>query len=558
MPQTKKGSLEDGIPVLGRPVAPKRPRKPKTAPPNKSKAPGTQATAGSKRPQSKKSSGSGARTASRPKTAGGNARSGGSKGKGAAAGTAGDAASTSSANGSVSPRPSSAPVVMSDETEVMGRQLHNEDYCGNCGIGGGLICCDRCPLAFHVLCCNPPLDPDNLPDGEWLCSRCSPRESGPSAFPDIKVPDEFTSITSRFLRKNPAMFRPPREMIKPYMEQVSKDKRKRQNDQQMWTQETLCNKCGVEPPEAQRMRCTYCPLVYHIDCLDKPVTAVIVKGAWMCPNHPEHIQARRKKTRLSLQSKVTVPDVGSDTIKADFIDKVARDRAASSNAGPAFAVAEVSDADTRLFAEAMMHMHEDWWAHERVPLRAAASDALAPVASGARAMPVTLAMGMDVESMTAQESRAAVVRLRQLVDADLRDKKVVRAHLDTPRPPKERVPTKPDFPETDCPDDCVAMVRCTSSGEIFFVLRGQDFVIGTGPRAKLDLQRGLSPPEDVDELHSVLMFNERGGDLELLHLSDKSVWLNGFEVTNESKKTVVVPEHSVLEVCGLRFAVDAL
>jgi hypothetical protein len=48
----------------------------------------------------------------------------------------------------------------------------NHDICDACGDGGELLCCDNCPNAFHFECVNPPLDPDNLPEGDWFCSTC--------------------------------------------------------------------------------------------------------------------------------------------------------------------------------------------------------------------------------------------------------------------------------------------------------------------------------------------------------------------------------------------------
>ncbi len=28
----------------------------------------------------------------------------------------------------------------------------NNDFCGTCGFGGELLCCERCPMAFHFIC----------------------------------------------------------------------------------------------------------------------------------------------------------------------------------------------------------------------------------------------------------------------------------------------------------------------------------------------------------------------------------------------------------------------
>ncbi|NP_001084665.1 uncharacterized protein LOC414625 [Xenopus laevis] len=51
----------------------------------------------------------------------------------------------------------------------------NHDSCDSCKEGGDLLCCDHCPAAFHLQCCNPPLSEEMLPPGEWMCHRCTIR-----------------------------------------------------------------------------------------------------------------------------------------------------------------------------------------------------------------------------------------------------------------------------------------------------------------------------------------------------------------------------------------------
>ncbi|KAH7941434.1 hypothetical protein HPB49_013683 [Dermacentor silvarum] len=47
----------------------------------------------------------------------------------------------------------------------------NDDSCDACGKGGTLICCDSCPLAYHLECTQPPLR--RLPRGTWNCHKCT-------------------------------------------------------------------------------------------------------------------------------------------------------------------------------------------------------------------------------------------------------------------------------------------------------------------------------------------------------------------------------------------------
>ncbi|XP_066269714.1 PHD finger protein 12-like [Branchiostoma lanceolatum] len=68
----------------------------------------------------------------------------------------------------------------------------NHDCCDSCKEGGDLLCCDRCPAAFHLQCCDPPLCEEDLPEGEWLCHRCTVLQQ----FPELDDRDETASNAS--------------------------------------------------------------------------------------------------------------------------------------------------------------------------------------------------------------------------------------------------------------------------------------------------------------------------------------------------------------------------
>ncbi len=42
----------------------------------------------------------------------------------------------------------------------------HSDNCENCGKGGQLLCCEKCPLVYHMHCLDPPLH--HIPRGAWV------------------------------------------------------------------------------------------------------------------------------------------------------------------------------------------------------------------------------------------------------------------------------------------------------------------------------------------------------------------------------------------------------
>ncbi|EGZ26923.1 hypothetical protein PHYSODRAFT_293066 [Phytophthora sojae] len=59
----------------------------------------------------------------------------------------------------------------SGETADDGWADHNRWYCNICKDGGQLLCCDRCPRAFHMSCLG--MSVDMIPDSEWYCKMCT-------------------------------------------------------------------------------------------------------------------------------------------------------------------------------------------------------------------------------------------------------------------------------------------------------------------------------------------------------------------------------------------------
>ncbi|XP_041664774.1 PHD finger protein 12 [Cheilinus undulatus] len=330
----------------------------------------------------------------------------------------------------------------------------NHDTCDSCREGGDLLCCDHCPAAFHLQCCNPPLSEEMLPPGEWMCHRCNVRKkkreqkleqtnglperssskrsgspavelelnAGPlrldglppgagAAGPGLRVaqvrlldrrtssrpssrpgtPNSNTSSTptpseeqndgedeaaeaeddiqgadlegatlsaptSRLLKRpfqlliaaamerNPTQFQLPSELTcTTALPGSSKRRRKdellgkpfRRPQHELDSNGLVplpvkvCYTCNRSCRLAPLIQCDYCPLLFHMDCLDPPLTA-LPAGKWMCPNHVEHLVLNQRT--LSLSSRCQLFDQFQDrmsqhAVKLDFLRRVHRQNA---------------------------------------------------------------------------------------------------------------------------------------------------------------------------------------------------------------------------------------
>jgi PHD-finger len=62
------------------------------------------------------------------------------------------------------------------------------DECCICQLRGFLIICDRCRDAFHLDCLDPPLERQDIPEGDWYCHECAVRLPAPLELLDAAVP----------------------------------------------------------------------------------------------------------------------------------------------------------------------------------------------------------------------------------------------------------------------------------------------------------------------------------------------------------------------------------
>lgn len=223
---------------------------------------------------------------------------------------------------------------------------HNEDFCSACGGIGNFLCCEGCPKSFHLECLNPPLEEDELPEGDWFCNHCIIRKLKEQHIKLPTVNGIFGKLIINMKKKNPRKFDLPSGIWQRF-EGVSKGKYGEfsveneyykeivgkkglqqaqavhiydsqiddENSENITTStistnvssehsnhkgssETLkseslpkplfCYHCGKSGLHANKnlIKCEYCPLVWHLDCLNPPLSSIKILGKkWKCPNH---------------------------------------------------------------------------------------------------------------------------------------------------------------------------------------------------------------------------------------------------------------------------------
>ncbi|MCH0629225.1 hypothetical protein JNB11_04530 [Kocuria palustris] len=212
----------------------------------------------------------------------------------------------------------------------------NDDFCSTCGLPGIFICCELCPKSFHFTCADPPLA--DVPDDDWHCRECTAR-----AFPDELTNYEhvglFGPLLSTLEARNPVVFALPRairddtfigvqtgdfgdysdDSIKPELTLAALNGaqiRGCNRDELLEVDKLydikgnpyLCHKCGELGLHNRILtHCDYCPLVWHLDCLEYPMCSPKTMGSkWRCPAHLEEMLPRNfANARMLRLAKVT-------------------------------------------------------------------------------------------------------------------------------------------------------------------------------------------------------------------------------------------------------------
>lgn len=237
------------------------------------------------------------------------------------------------------------------EEEEEENKIENDDFCSTCGQTGSFLCCDTCPKSFHFLCLDPPMDPDNLPEGDWSCPNCIFKSKFPNQTHYRQGERHFTSdrsqqgkgkLFSKLLFKlqsyNPIQFTLPNS-IKDTFEGVKTGSHNQYNDETFKTPLSekqlfntsfgqsitkldsyypeihystndddpdkflLCYKCHTtkfgswDHPEKSSLliKCDYCQTPWHLDCIPNIPRASLknLGYKWKCPLHANSMKERR-------------------------------------------------------------------------------------------------------------------------------------------------------------------------------------------------------------------------------------------------------------------------
>ncbi|KAF8582197.1 hypothetical protein K439DRAFT_1635501 [Ramaria rubella] len=229
----------------------------------------------------------------------------------------------------------------------------NDDHCSSCRSHGGLLYCDGCPRSFHLWCLDPPMDAQDVPEGDtrWYCPACLIRQNPPPKprrsllaplfhHLQMSVPTEFelpedirgffkdVATGPKGSYQNSTELKPSRARGFNILEDRDPFRLKDKNSVPV-----LCFCCGksalpdTEPSsgpssasastanserETRTRRsslratigqvlwksivsCDYCSLHWHLDCLDPPLSSMPpAHKKWMCPAHVEHVAPKRR------------------------------------------------------------------------------------------------------------------------------------------------------------------------------------------------------------------------------------------------------------------------
>ncbi|KAJ1803039.1 hypothetical protein LPJ77_005446 [Coemansia sp. RSA 2523] len=201
-------------------------------------------------------------------------------------------------------------------TRTLGVEAH--DVCDACGQAGQFICCEQCPRVYHFMCVEPPMTKEMVSQiDHWYCRVCSHQRSKKRKS-RAHAKNIFYPLISAVEYANPRTFSVPEDIRRQFdgveadvdgtyvnvreeraqrvhMGLANRDFTRLTDDH---NEPIMCYRCGVSALHGPLVRCDYCPLGWHWDCLAPPLSsAPPPHRRWMCPNHAEHAMRRHHKFR---------------------------------------------------------------------------------------------------------------------------------------------------------------------------------------------------------------------------------------------------------------------
>jgi PHD-finger len=185
----------------------------------------------------------------------------------------------------------------------------NNDFCRQCRGNGSLLCCDGCINSYHFSCLEPPLDPANLPEGQWFCPSCQMRNSFGSLVKNIGDGEQDFQLPTHIREHYQGVQTGKGGVYQQVAANLRSGTRGRGRREGKAEQEYLtrlydakgklivCIACGLTSNGTRPMiQCDFCPCWWHIDCTDPPLPGPPRQQQasdktyhnWMCPNHIDH------------------------------------------------------------------------------------------------------------------------------------------------------------------------------------------------------------------------------------------------------------------------------
>ncbi|KAJ1807060.1 hypothetical protein LPJ75_004895, partial [Coemansia sp. RSA 2598] len=217
------------------------------------------------------------------------------------------------------------------------------DACDACGQPGQFICCELCPRVFHFLCVNPPITAEAVSKiDHWYCRKCQhvvnrKRKSRAHA------KNIFYPLISEMEFKNPMVFAVPEEIRRQFdgieadvdgtFINTREEKPLRASSGTTGRDFTrlvdennetiLCYRCGLSALHGLIIKCDYCPLSWHWDCLDPPLSAAPpTRKRWMCPNHADHALRHYRRYKFRKERIVDLTGLPEDSRNGAVVDVI--------------------------------------------------------------------------------------------------------------------------------------------------------------------------------------------------------------------------------------------